>query len=128
MPRTGWRKAESDRRLPDLVSVGLLSKVFPAEVVDAVITECGRTEQRRRSLPARSMAYLAMGMALHSEGSYEDVLALICDGLAWAHRDERSGKLANKAANPPPDGSERTPSMRCGHEVVARAHQPASTT
>ena len=98
MPRTGWRKAESDRRLPDLVSVGLLSKVFPAEVVDAVITECGRTEQRRRSLPARSMAYFAMGMALHSEGSYEDVLALISDGLAWAHRDERSGRLANKAA------------------------------
>ncbi|HEY5187084.1 MAG TPA: IS4 family transposase [Actinomycetes bacterium] len=98
MPRTGWRKAESDRRLPDLVSVGLLTKVFPAEVVDAVITECGRTEKRRRSLPARSMAYFAMGMALHSEGSYEDVLALISDGLAWAHRDERSGRLANKAA------------------------------
>src|SRR5680860_1376176 len=71
---------------------------FPAEVVDAVITECGRTEKRRRSLPARSMAYFAMGMALHSEGSYEDVLAMISDGLAWAHRDERSGKLANKAA------------------------------
>src|SRR5450756_1534053 len=98
MPRTGWRKSESDRRLPDLVSVGLLMKVFPAEVVDAVITECDRTEKRRRSLPARSMAYFAMGMALHSEGSYEDVLAMISDGLAWAQRDERSGKLANKAA------------------------------
>ena len=98
MPRPGWRKPESDRRLPDLVSVGLLMKVFPAEVVDGVIAECGRTEQRRRSLPARSMAYFAMGMALHSEGSYEDVLALISDGLAWAERDEDSPKLANKAA------------------------------
>lgn len=98
MPRVGWRKAESDRRLPDLVSVGLLMKVFPAEVVDAVIAECGRTEQRRRSLPARSMAYFAMGMALHSEGSYEDVLALISDGIAWARREPGSGRLANKAA------------------------------
>ncbi|RYB90898.1 IS4 family transposase [Nocardioides glacieisoli] len=98
MPRSGWRKPESDRRLPDLVSVGLLMKVFPAEVVDAVIAECGRTEQRRRSLPARSMAYFAMGMALHSEGSYEDVLALISDGIAWAHREEGSARLANKAA------------------------------
>ncbi len=98
MPRTGWRKPESDRRLPDLVSVGLLMKVFPAEVVDAVIAECGRTERRRRSLPARSMAYFAMGMALHSEGSYEDVLALISDGIAWAGRAEGSGPLANKAA------------------------------
>src|SRR5450756_258216 len=54
MPRTGWRKSASDRRLPDLVSVGLLTKVFPAEVVDAVITQCGRTEQRRRSLLSRA--------------------------------------------------------------------------
>jgi hypothetical protein len=84
--------------LPDLVSVGLLMKVFPAEVVDAVVAECGRTERRRRSLPARSMAYFAMGMALHSEGSYEDVLALISDGIAWAHREEGAGRLANKAA------------------------------
>lgn len=81
-----------------MVSVGLLMRVFPAEVVDAVIAECGRTEQRRRSLPARSMAYFAMGMALHSEGSYEDVLALISDGIAWVHREEGSGRLANKAA------------------------------
>lgn len=98
MPRSGWRKPESDRRLSDLVSVGVLMKVFPPEVVDAVITECGRTEQRRRSLPARSMAYFAMGMALHSEGSYEDVLALISDGVAWAERGDGSAKLANKAA------------------------------
>lgn len=84
--------------MSDLVSVGVLMKVFPAEVVDSVIAECGRTEQRRRSLPARSMAYFAMGMALHSEGSYEDVLALISDGLAWAERSEATGRLATKAA------------------------------
>jgi len=98
MPRTGWRKPESDRRLSDLVSIGLLMKVFPPEVVDSVIAECEKTEQRRRSLPARSMAYFAMGMALHSEGSYEDVLALISDGLSWAQRSESASKLANKAA------------------------------
>ena len=98
MPRTGWRKPESDRRLSDLVSVGVLTRVLAPDVVDAVIAECGRTEQRRRSLPARSMAYFAMGMALHSDGSYEDVLALISDGLAWADRDEDSPRLANKAA------------------------------
>jgi hypothetical protein len=84
--------------LADLVSVGVLMRVFPAEVVDAVIAECGRTEQRRRSLPARSMAYFAMGMALHSDGSYEDVLALISDGLAWADRADGPSRLANKAA------------------------------
>lgn len=99
MPRSGWRKPASDRRLSDLVSVGLLAKVFPAAVVDEVIAECGRTEQRRRSLPARSVAYFAMGMALHSDGSYEDVLAHISDGLAWARRwGGAPVRLATKAA------------------------------
>ena len=91
-------KPESDRRLADLVSVGVLMRVFPAEVVDGVIAECGRTEQRRRSLPARSMAYFAMGMALHADGSYEDVLALISDGLAWADRGDEPARLASKPA------------------------------
>ena len=94
MPRHGWRKPESDRRLSDLVSIGVLMRVFPPGVVDEVIAECGRTEQRSRSLPARSMAYFAMGMAMHSEGSYEDVLALISDGVAWAGRAEATAPLA----------------------------------
>jgi hypothetical protein len=53
MPRSGWKKPESDRRLSDLVSVGLLTRVFPAGVVDEVIAAAGRTELRHRSLPAR---------------------------------------------------------------------------
>ena len=104
-----------------------------------MIAACRRTEERHRSFLKRSMAYFAMGMALHSEGSYEDVLALISDGLAWAHRGEGSGKLANKAAishardrlGPEPEGpavrsgspNVRTPGMRwswlAGRRLVA---------
>ncbi|MGO4649502.1 transposase domain-containing protein, partial [Nocardia sp. 2YAB30] len=49
MPRGGWVKPESDRRLSDLVSVGLLTRVFPADVVDDVIAAAGRTQQRHRA-------------------------------------------------------------------------------
>ena len=99
MARAGWRKAETATRLSDLVSVGLLMRVFPPGVVDEVIAGCGRTEQRSRSLPARVMAYFAMGLALHSEGSYEDVLALMTDGLAWAESDPAGlVKLPSKSA------------------------------
>ena len=52
MPRAGWLKPVSDRRLSDLVSVGVLARTFPPDLVDEVIAECGRTEQRSRSLPA----------------------------------------------------------------------------
>ena len=84
MPRAGWKKPVSERRLSDLVSVGVLTRVFPPELVDEVIAAAGRTEQRNRTLPARVMAYFAIGMALYSEGSYEDVLAQLTDGLSWA--------------------------------------------
>jgi hypothetical protein len=84
VPRAGWKKPESERRLSDLVSVGVLTRVFPPELVDEVIAEVGRTEQRHRALPARVMAYFSIGMALYSEGSYEDVLAQLTDGLSWA--------------------------------------------
>lgn len=84
MPRAGWKKPETERRLSDLVSVGVLTRVFPPELVDEVIAGVGRTEQRHRSLPARVMAYFSIGMALYSEGSYEDVLAQLTDGLSWA--------------------------------------------
>lgn len=87
MPRAGWVKPESPRRLSDVVSVGVVTKVFPAELVDEVIAECGRREQRHRSLPAQTMAYFAIGLALHADGSYEDVLGLMADGLAWADTD-----------------------------------------
>jgi hypothetical protein len=66
-----------------LVSVGVLTRVFPPGLVDEVVADAGRREQRRRALPARTMAYFAIGLALQAEGSYEDVLSQISDGLAW---------------------------------------------
>jgi len=48
--------------LSDLVSVGVLTRVFPPDLVDEVIAEAGRTEQRHRLLPARVMAYFSIGI------------------------------------------------------------------
>ncbi len=98
MPRAGWKKPVSDRRLSDLVSVGVLTRVFPPALVDEVIAGAGRTQQRNRSLPARVMAYFAIGMALHSEGSYEDVLSQLTDGLAWSSGWADSYSLPSKSA------------------------------
>jgi Insertion element 4 transposase N-terminal/Transposase DDE domain len=95
-------KPVSDRRLSDLVSVGVLTRVFPPELVDEVVAASGRTERRNRTLPARVMAYFSIGMALYSEGSYEDVLGQLTDGLAWASgwSDPGSGsyRLPSKSA------------------------------
>ena len=84
--------------MSDLVSVGVLTRTFPPVVVDEVIAAAGRKEQRHRSLPARTMAYFAVGMALHSEGSYEDVLGLLTDGLSWADPGTEPVRLPTKSA------------------------------
>ena len=97
MPRAGWVKPVSDRRLSDLVSVGLLTKVFPPDLVDEVVASLGRTEQRRRALPARVVAYFAIGMALYGEGSYEDVFAQLTDGLAWSSHWRESWAAPSKS-------------------------------
>ena len=76
--------------------MGVLTRMFPPDLVDEVIAGCGRTEIRHRSLPARTMAYFAIGMALYSEGSYEDVMSLLTDGLGWASPVE-AVKLPSKS-------------------------------
>ena len=80
------------------MSVGVLTRVFPPALVDEVIAEAGRTEQRNRALPARVMAYFAIGMALFSEGSYEDVLSQLTDGLSWTSGWEQSYTAPSKSA------------------------------
>ena len=81
-----------------MVSVGLLTKVFPPGVVDGAIAAVGRTEIRKRSLPARVVAYFAIGMALFSEGSYEDVFSHLTDGLSWSSRWRDSFVAPSKSA------------------------------
>lgn len=85
-------------RNADFGSKSDLTRVFPPELVDEVIDATGRWEQRHRSLPARVMAYFAVGIALHSEGSCEDVLGLMTDGLSWADSDAGPVALPTKAA------------------------------
>jgi len=78
--------------------VGVLTRVFPPDLVDEVIAEAGRTEQRHRLLPARVMAYFSIGMALYSEGSYEDVLSQLTDGLSWASGWQERYRPPSKSA------------------------------
>ena len=65
MPRAGWVKPETDQRLSDHISIGVLTRVFPPDVVDKVIAQAGRIEQRQRLLPARVVVYYVLGLALY---------------------------------------------------------------
>ena len=83
MPRAGWVKPQTDQRLSDHISIGVLTRVFPPELVDAVIAEAGRGEQRSRLLPARVVVYYVLGLGLYSSSSYVEVMRMLVDGLSW---------------------------------------------
>ncbi len=69
--------------LGDIAGISLLVRSYPAEVVDAAIASCGRTEQRRRLLSARLMVYFVLAMALFSPAPYLDVMHRLTAGLRW---------------------------------------------
>jgi hypothetical protein len=70
--------------VPELSGLGLLTWVYPPGLVERVVAACGRTEQRRRLLPARLVVYFVLGLALFSPAPYLEVLRHLIEGLRGA--------------------------------------------
>jgi len=83
VPRAGWVKPQNDQRLSDHVAIGVLTRTFPPELVDAVLAHTGREQQRSRRLPARLVTYYVMALTLFSSLGYEEVMRNLVEGLAW---------------------------------------------
>jgi hypothetical protein len=98
MARAGWVKPESDQRLSDHISIGVLTRVFPPELVDKILDETDRVQQRSRLLPARVVVYYVLGLALFSQCSYEEVMRMLVEGLSWAEGWTRPWSVPTKAA------------------------------
>lgn len=81
-------------RLSDYLSASLLARVYPAELVEQILDEQGVNSQRIRSLPASVTTYYCMALSLYPEAAYEEVFAVIAQGLAWA----RGGTVAPTVA------------------------------
>lgn len=98
MPRAGQRKPLSDSRLTDHISIGVLTRVFPPELVDGVVAEAGRRERRARLLPARVVVYYVLALALFADSSYEEVMRQLVEGLAWESGWQRQWEVPTKVA------------------------------
>jgi len=57
MENSSGRNSRAPGRLTDQVSLGVLSGLIHRDIVDDVIRECGKREQRSRLLPAHVMVY-----------------------------------------------------------------------
>ena len=62
----------------------MLTRVFPPDLVDQVVAEADRTEERQRLLPARVVVYYVWALALFAGCSYEEVMRELVEGLSWA--------------------------------------------
>ncbi|MBT0964230.1 transposase domain-containing protein, partial [Denitromonas iodatirespirans] len=71
-------------RLSDYLSASLLARVYSADQIHQILDEHGSNSQRVRSFPAVAGVYYCMALSLYPEAAYEEVFAVISQGLAWA--------------------------------------------
>jgi hypothetical protein len=75
--------------ITDRIALGALTSTFPPELVDGVVEQTGRAQQRRRLLPTRLVVYFVLALALYSHAAYEEVMRCLVEGLGWAVRARR---------------------------------------
>ncbi|WP_433267707.1 IS4 family transposase [Actinosynnema sp. CS-041913] len=85
MARVG-RKKKSGKdvagvRLVDRISLGVLAEVVPRDVIEDVLVETGKREQRTRLLPAHVMVRFCQAMCLFPEDDYEEVMRKLVGSL-----------------------------------------------
>ena len=69
-------------RLTDRISIGVLARTIPRDLVDEVLAETGAREKRNRRLPAHVVVYFVVAMAIFRDG-YEEVLRKLVNGLGF---------------------------------------------
>ena len=70
-------------RLTDRISIGVLTRLVPRDLVDEVIAEAGCKEKRSRLLPAHVVVYYVLALALYFGESYEEVMRRLVGGLRF---------------------------------------------
>ena len=87
----------SGERLSDYLCASLLARAVPPQAVHAVLDAQGRNSHRVRRFPAVAGVYYCMALSAYPEAAYEDVFAVVSQGLAWASgaaKPQRVGKAS----------------------------------
>jgi hypothetical protein len=75
--------ASGEVRLTDRISLGVLTRLFHRDLVDEVIAETDRREQRSRLVPAHVVVYFVLAMTLFAGEGYEEVMRRLVGGLRF---------------------------------------------
>jgi hypothetical protein len=85
-------------RLADQAAVGVLTRTFPVELVDRVIDQYWRREQRTRALPARLVFYFVLGLCLFPHESYRSMMKILMSTFGrgeHSYRVPTTGSIGN---------------------------------
>ena len=70
-------------RISDFVTMGVLTKSFPAEAVQESVRIAGRASIRNRQLPAQLVVLYCMALWLFRDVAYENVLDCVLESYRW---------------------------------------------
>ena len=85
-------------RLSDYLSLGVISRIYPRDLVDEVIAETRSKEKRDRLLPARLVVYYVIALALFFGEAYEEVMRKMVGGLRFVSAWERHWHVPTPSA------------------------------
>src|SRR5450432_3964297 len=84
-------------RITDYISLGVVTRFFPREKVNAVLEQTGRASIRERDLPAHVVVYYVIALALYMRSSYREVLRCLLEGVQWLLDPSAKVKVAGKS-------------------------------
>lgn len=77
----------SGTRITDYISLGVVTKTFPLDTIQAVLRDTERASVRHRDLPTHVTVYYVIALALYMRASYREILRCLTEGLQWLGPD-----------------------------------------
>ncbi|MBI5569442.1 MAG: IS4 family transposase [Desulfomonile tiedjei] len=89
---------EGGVRISDYITLGVVARQFPADLVESVLMATGRASQRHRDLPAHVVIYYVIALALFTQASCREVLRCLMEGIRWLQCEVPEPRIAGKSA------------------------------
>jgi hypothetical protein len=84
-------------RITDYISLGVIAKYFPRQIIDDVLRQAKRESVRERDLPAHVVVYYVIAMALYMQSSYREVLRCLLEGVHWLSGPSLAPRVTGKS-------------------------------
>lgn len=104
-------------RLSDYLSASLLARVYPPELIHQILNDHEANSQRVRRLPAVATTYYCMALSLFPEAAYQDVFAVVAQGLNWMQGSQAAATVTKTAIS--------AARRRLGHAPLKTLHERA---